>query len=113
MILTPVHALFYAYHRTPLVIRERCRMRESVSVHEVVNAHAGIKNSEIGVNALHLVRMRRKNGDNPVRALMAGEWDKANCPVRYWKLTRWTRNLVKSRRARGVSLLTGKELVRL
>ncbi len=90
MRLTYEHGAAFGYFKTPPKMRELCKLR-APNLHRLINQHAGIKDSEIGVNALHLLSLRLRNG-TPIReALTPSKWDAVNIPKRWHAFNRWKR----------------------
>lgn len=96
MILRPEHGRAFGYFRTPELLRKLCKI-PAPNIHILINLHAGIKDKEIGVNALHLLSMRLKNGDSAELALRPSKWDAYNIPARFFAFRRWHANLLLSR----------------
>lgn len=92
MRLNPEHGKAYGYWKTPPKLRALAKL-QAPNIDRLINYHAGISNKEIGVNALSLAALRRKNGvTSPVMVFALTEWDREHNPKRYYAYRRWIVN---------------------
>lgn len=96
MKITADHVRAFGYWRTPARLRALAPKMGKPDIDALVNAHAGLKLDTVQHNALHLVRMRLKNGDDCLGALGLSNWDNANIPRRSYLFARWQRKLWRS-----------------
>lgn len=90
--ITRAHALALGYWRLSPTLRAKL---PAPNIHELVNDHAGVKMINRGaLNALALVQLRRKNGDDARAALLPSNWDRANNVARFHAMSRWRRRLL-------------------
>lgn len=98
MRITSEHVLAFAFWRLPPSIRRLAPKLREPDIHALINAHAGLKLDTVLHNALHLVKLRRKNGDNDKDALALSSWDLHNIPRRYFMFKRWQLRLNRARK---------------
>jgi hypothetical protein len=92
MRLNPAHGEAYGYWKTPPRLRQLAKLKRP-NIDYLINYHAGVSNKEVGINALSLAALRRKNGEtSPLRVFEITEWDRHNNPKRYYAYRRWIAN---------------------
>jgi hypothetical protein len=98
--LTQEHGYAFGYWRTPTMIRVACKLRRP-DIDVLVNAHAGLRLSSENHNALHLLRMRLRNGQSPLQALQPSCWDAVHAKGRDAMFRRWRNKLLNVLRSQG------------
>jgi hypothetical protein len=66
------------------------------SIHDIINARSGNKPQAGGVNAVSLVKLRRRNARFILDVLAPSDWDRVNFAPRYWTLQRWHRRYLRA-----------------
>ena len=97
MRITREHVAAFGYWRTPASIRALAPKMQKPCIHRLINEHAGIKDKDIGINALHLLALKLRNKETIDEALTPARWDAYNIPKRYFAFRRWHAALLKAR----------------